>query len=201
MKIIYLCVVIKSLTLKLLKMQKQTLTISQADALTLFLNVDKSKEVNLLYQCKVDMNKEKTNIGTKELNIYHNLIEKIVSINVKLSNYHKRVIVNGEKEGIDMSNWQTDKPSGKHHISYCVLAKDTDTNVKYLGYECVQGFAKPKTEYIFQNQPIDKVIFAKWLKDSSKSQKQPQQNEVIWRTLGFDNIKEFTLDSVRYVIQ
>lgn len=182
-------------------MRNETRNISYNEMKTLFLNIEKCKEVNLLYEVTLEMNKEKTKEGTKERNPYHNQIKKRVNGNFKLSNYTKRVKVNGEKEGIDMSNWETDKPSGKHHISYCVCENDTNPEIHYLGYESVQGFTKPKVEYLFENNPIDKVIFEKWMKDSSSSQKQPQENEVIWRTITLTNIKEFTLDSVRYVVE
>lgn len=182
-------------------MKKETKKIDYDGMKTLFMNIDKCKEVNLFYEVLVEMNKEKTKQGTYELNTYYGKVKKRVSGNFKLSEYTKRVITNGTKEGYDMSEWTTNKPTGKTPISYCVYKNDKDENILYLGFESVQNFTKPKVEYLFENNPIDKVFFERWMKDSSKSQKQPQTNEVIWRTITLSNIKEFTLDSVRYVVE
>jgi len=183
-------------------MRNETKVINPNEVLTLFLGVDKNKEVNLKYLVEQTMNKEKKNDGTKELNPYYKKVKKLVSINVKLSKYKKRVITNGEKEGFDMSNFESEKPKGKTPISYCVLENDTDPNVKYLGFEPVQNFSKPKIEYYFEGNTIEKHLFDEWVsKTKYEINTQPQENEVMWRTLDLSNLKEFTLDSTRYIVQ
>ena len=82
-------------------MRNETKVINYNEMKTLFLGVDKTKETNLLYEVEVGMNKGKTQTGEKIPNPYLGTT-KVVSGNFKLSDYTKRVIVNGGKEGIDM---------------------------------------------------------------------------------------------------
>ena len=182
-------------------MINETKVINGNEMLTILMNVDKSKQVNLKYLVDQLMNKEKKNDGTKELNPYYNQVKKLVSGNFKLSNYQSRVVVNGTKEGIDMSEWESLKPSGKHYISYCVLEKDTDSNVKYLSFEPIENFSKPQIEYYFEGNTIEKHLFDSWITKKSESSRQPQEKEVMWRTIDLTNIKEFTLDSIRYIVE
>jgi hypothetical protein len=167
------------------------------------MNVDKCKEVNLLYVSKERMNKEKKNDGTKQFNPYFDKVTKKVSVNVKLSKYTKRVINEGTKDGFDMSNWVTEKPKGKTPISYCVLENDTDTTIKYVGFEPIQNFSKPKIEYYFEGTTIEKHLFNDWRIKNSGSEKQPMsdKDQVMWRTLDLSNLLEFTLDSTRYIVE
>jgi hypothetical protein len=183
-------------------MRNETKVINGTEVLPLFMNVEKGITTNLKYLVEQVMNKEKKNDGTKELNPYYKKVKKLVSINVLLSNYKKRVIVEGEKEGLDMTNFESEKPKGKHHISYCVLENDTDPNVKYLGFEPVDNFSKPQIEYYFEGTTIEKHLFDDWVsKTKYESNTQPQEKEVMWRTLDLSNLKEFTLNSTRYIVQ
>jgi hypothetical protein len=167
---------------------------------SVLMEIEVSKETNLKYNVLVDMNKGKTDTGEKIPNPYYGT-RKLVNGNFKVGNYKKRVINNGEKEGFDMSDFEPEKPKGKHHISFCVLQNDTDENVHYLGYESVQGFSKPKVEYYFEGVSIEKHLFQQWMKKEYSSNTQPQNNEVIWRTIDLRNIKEMTLNSIRYIVQ
>ena len=82
-------------------MRNETKVINYNEMKTLFLGVDKTKETNLKYEVEVGMNKGKTQTGEKIPNPYLGTT-KVVSGNFKLSDYTKRVIVNGGKEGIDI---------------------------------------------------------------------------------------------------
>jgi hypothetical protein len=181
-------------------MRNETKVINYNEMKTLFLGVDKTKETNLKYEVEVGMNKGKTQTGEKIPNPYLGTT-KVVSGNFKLSDYTKRVIVNGGKEGIDMTEWETEKPKGKTPISFCLYVNDNDTNINYLGFEPVQNFSKPKVEYYFEGNTIEKHLFEQWMKKESENTKQPQEKEVMWRTLNLRNIREFTLDSTRYIVQ
>jgi len=180
-------------------MRNETKVINYNEMKTLFLGVDKTKETNLLYEVEVGMNKGKTQTGEKIPNPYLGTTKK-VSGNFKLSKYEQRVINNDLKEGGE-GNFESLKPSGKTPISFCLLEKDTDSEVNYLGFEPVQNFSKPKVEYYFEGNTIEKHLFEQWLKKESESTRQPQEKEVMWRTINLRNIREFTLDSTRYIVQ
>ena len=183
-------------------MINETKVINPNEVVTLFMNVDKGITTNLKYFVEQVMNKEKKNDGTKQVNPYYKKVMKLVSINVLLSNYKKRVIVEGEKQGLDMSEFEVQKPKGKHHISYCVLENDENPNVKYVGFEPVDNFSKPKIEYYFEGNTIEKHLFDSWVNNTKyESNTQPQDKEVMWRTLDLSNLKEFTLNSVRYIVE
>jgi hypothetical protein len=109
-------------------MRNETKVINYNEMKTLFLGVDKTKETNLLYEVEVGMNKGKTQTGEKIPNPYLGTTKK-VSGNFKLSGYTQRVTNNGEREGIDMTDWETEKPKGKTPISFCLYVNDNDTNI------------------------------------------------------------------------
>lgn len=180
-------------------MRNETKVVNYNEMKSLFLGVDKTKETNLKYEVEVGMNKGKTQTGEKIPNPYIGTT-KVVSGNFKISNYEQRVRNNGVREGIEPT-FESLKPSGKTPISFCLYEKDTDNEVNYLGFEPIENFSKPKVEYYFQGNTIEKHLFEQWLKKESESSRQPQEKEVMWRTINLRNIKEFTLDSTRYIVQ
>ena len=156
---------------------------------SLFLSVETNTFINLKYEVVVGMNK--TN------NPYYNEVTKLVSGNFLIGNeYGKRVGSNGRKEGI-IEEFIPLNPKGKHHISLCVLEKDTDHNVHYLSYEYFEG-VKPQVEYFHNEQTIERSLFQSFETKKSESSRQPQEKKVNWRTLTLSNIKEFTLNGQRY---
>lgn len=196
----YICVSINNKTIT--KMKNETKVINPNEVVPLFMSVDKGVPTNLKYFVEQVMNKEKKNDGTKQLNPYYKKVMKLVSINVLLSNYKKRIEVEGGKEGIDVSNIEVQKPKGKHHISYCVLENDNDSSIKYLGFEPLKNFSKPQIEYYFEGNTIEKHLFDSWInKTEYEVSTQPQENQIMWRTLDLSNLKEFTLNSVRYIVE
>jgi hypothetical protein len=60
---------------------------------------------------------------------------------------------------------------------------------------------KPTSEFIFEGNTIDKMIFDKWIGESSNYENQPQERKVEWTTLTIDNIKEISLNGEKYEIE
>ena len=60
---------------------------------------------------------------------------------------------------------------------------------------------KPTSEFIFEGNTIDKMIFDKWISDSDNYGNQPQERKVKWTTLTLTNIKEISIDGTKYLIK
>jgi len=58
-----------------------------------------------------------------------------------------------------------------------------------------------KSEFIFENDSIDKVLFQDFLVKKSESSRQPQENKHKPQSFKLESIKEITLSGVKYIIQ
>lgn len=174
---------------------KQTLNITKTELITLLSEVNSSTFVNLVTETKVRMNK--TN------NPYFEQVIKKSSSNYLMGNdYGNRVITNGEKEGIptEENTFEVEEMKGKKHISKVVCI---DTKTESVHYLMVERFdeIKPKVEYIYQNNPIDKTLFESYLVKVSESNKQPQERKVKVLTYKIDNIKEISFNGNKYIVE
>jgi hypothetical protein len=59
----------------------------------------------------------------------------------------------------------------------------------------------PKVEYTFEGNPIDKQLFESYLVKVSESKKQPQERKVKVITPKIENIKSFTLEGIKYIVE
>ena len=169
-----------------------TQTITRQELINLLMVQEKGTFTNVLMETKVIMNKKD--------NPYFDKVIKRSKCNYLLgSSYEQRVNTNYEKEGIE-ETFVTEKPSGKTHISKCLLVKDTDTNIVYVQLERFDEI-KPTNEYIFEGNPIEKVMFESFMKKVYESTKQLQERKVSVITPNIDNIKEMSLNGTRYIIQ
>ena len=178
---------------------KQNLTISQQDLISLLNEIENPTFVNIVSTTNVKMNKEKTKEGNKELNPYYNKVTKLRKGNFLIgSDYEKRVQKNDKKEGGE-GNFQSQESKVGTHISKCVLFNER-LNKYYLSHEKFPK-VKPKNEFLFEGNTIDKMLFEKWIGESNNYENQPQENKVEWTTLTIDNIKEISLNGIHYIIQ
>lgn len=165
--------------------------ITQSQLETLLLGVEKSTFIHLVTVTPVTMKKTG--------NPYHNKVKKRSSCNYLIGNdYEKRVNNNMKKEGVEPS-FKSSNLSGKEHISKCVL-KDTTTGLKR--YLMVERFVevKPKVEYLYEGNVIDKQLFEGYMNKVYESKSQPQEVKVIVNTPLLENIKEITLNGQKYEI-
>jgi hypothetical protein len=165
--------------------------ITQTQLETLLMGVEKSTFVHLVTETIVKMNKRN--------NPFFDKVIKRSSCNFLIGNdYEKRVNSNISKEGGE-SNFESGELSGKEHITKCVL-KDKTTGLKR--YLMVERFkeVKPKVEFIFEGNSIDKTLFESYMGKVSENKSQPQEKKVIVNTYLLEKIKEITLNGEKYKI-
>ena len=178
---------------------KEVVTINQLELISILNTIEKPTFTHIVSETIVRMNKGKTKEGNKENNPYHNLITKVKRGRFLIgSDYESRVNNNDIKEGGEGSFKSQESKVGVH-ISKCVLFNEK-LNKYYLSHEKFPE-VKPKSEYVFEGNTIDKMIFDKWISDSGNYENQPQERKVEWTTLTLSNIKEISLNGTKYLIK
>ena len=173
-------------------MINQTLRITRTDMVSVFNNVEKPTFVNLVTNTIVRMNK-------KGNPYYEDKVIKHQSSNFYIgSTYEDRVNNNRVKEDKE-NNFVSSIPSGKRHISKCILT-DTKTETKF--YLMCEWFKRsyPKISYKFQNDSIDKVLFEDYLVKRTESVKQDLDKKVNIVTYGMESIKEVRMNKTLYIL-
>ena len=172
-------------------MINQTLRITRPDMVSVFNNVVKPTFVNLVTDTIVGMNKKG--------NPYHDQVIKHQSSNFYIgSTYEDRVNNNLIKEGKE-NNFVSSTPSGKRHISKCILT-DTKTETKF--YLMCEWFKRsyPKISFEFEGNMIERELFMSYEVKRKESEKQEVENKVNVVTYGMDSVQEIRMNKVRYVM-
>lgn len=165
--------------------------ITVSELVEILKSVEKSTFVHLVTETKVGMNK--TN------NPYYDKVIKRSSCNYLIGNdYEKRVQSNEKKEGIE-STFKSVKPSGKSHVSKCVLVDDKTQQTYYLMVERFDEI-EPKNEFIFDGNFIEKQLFKDYMVKVSESKKQEQEKKVMVITPKIENIKEISINKEVYEV-
>jgi hypothetical protein len=173
-------------------MINQTLRITRTDMVSVFNNVEKPTFVNLVTNTIVRMNK-------KGNPYYEDKVIKHQSSNFYIgSTYEDRVNNNRLKENKE-NDFVSSIPSGKKHISKCILT-DTKTETKF--YLMCEWFKRsyPKISYKFQNDSINKVLFEDYLVKRTESVKQDLDKKVNIVTYGIESIKEVRMNKTLYIL-
>jgi hypothetical protein len=173
-------------------MINQTLHITRTDMVLVLNEVVNPTFVNLVTETKVRMNK-------KGNPYYDDKVIKCLSSNFYIgSTYEDRVNNNLVKEDKE-NNFVSSTPSGKRHISKCILT-DTKTETKF--YLMCEWFKRsyPKISYKFQNDSIDKVLFEDYLVKRTESVKQDLDKKVNIVTYGMESIKEVRMNKTLYIL-
>jgi hypothetical protein len=135
-----------------------------------------------------------------EINPYYKMLKKVSTKTYRLvTDYQKRVWENLKREGKDPSTFEVQSPSGKTHISKCLLT-DTETHTKR--YVMIEWFPeiKGKTEYFQGNDQIGRELFSKWMTDyNSSNEKQGLDREVKPITPLFESIVSFRVNGMEYI--
>ncbi len=170
---------------------KTTSHITRNELITLLMSVEKSTFVNVVMETKVRMNK--TN------NPYYDKVIKRSKCNFLIGNdYETRVGTNYGNEGLE-NTFVVEKPSGKTHISKCVLVDDKTQSTHYVMLERFDEI-KPTNEYIYEGNSIEKIMFESYMTKVYESQKQEQERKVKVITPKIENIKEISLGGTHYII-
>ena len=172
------------------KRNKEIKEITKDELLTLLLSVDKPKFTQLLTETNVRMNK--TN------NPYYDQIKKVTRGKFLIGgDYEMRVINESKKSGLDTSFESLENKTGRH-LSKCVLFNE-EKNQHYLMCEYFTEVPL-KTEHYFEGNQIEKTLFENWLVKKSESSRQPQDRKVNVVSYKLENIKEISLNGVKYII-
>ena len=166
--------------------------ITKQELINLLNQVEKQTFVHIVMETKLRMNKTG--------NPYFDLITKRSSGNYLIgTDYEKRVNSNMSKEGVEEPNFEVEPPKGKRHISKCVLIDTKTETVHYLMMERFDE-VKPQVEYLMDGDPIEKQLFQDYMVKVYKSMKQTQDRKVTPITPKIDNIKEMSIDGMKYEV-
>ncbi len=179
--------------------QKEIKRVTQEEIIAILNTIEKPTFTHIVSETIVKMNKEKTKEGNKEENPYHNKVEKVKRGRFLIgSDYESRVNNNDIKEGGE-GTFKSQESKVGVHISKCVVFNKR-LNRHYLSHEKFPK-VKPTSEFVFEGNTIDKMIFEKWIGESSNYENQPQENKVEWTTLTISNIKEISLNGTKYIVE
>lgn len=157
----------------------------------LFMSVTKPEMINLVTETIPAMNKTG--------NPYHNAIVKKSKSNFLLcTDYGKRVNNNRVKEEKD-NDFVPQAPKGKKHLSPCVLTDEKTETKLYLMVERFDEI-KPKVQFFFNDEPIDKAMFQEFLPKQYESNTQDLNREVMPLTYLFDSIVAFSFRGRKYSV-
>lgn len=182
-------------------LSKSRVQVSVEELVNIIDNVQGSPFVNIKMKTLHREVLKKSKLDGSE-NPFYKEIFKVTEKTYKIvTNYEKRVHNNLVKEEKDPNDFEVQSPSGKKHLTNCIL---TDTKTETKRYIMVEWFpeVKGKTEYFHIDTPIEKVVFEKWISERENTNtKQGLDRNVTPITPDFDNILEMTFMGVRYVLQ
>jgi hypothetical protein len=108
------------------------------------------------------------------------------------------VNVNRDKEGKE-TDFVSQTPKGKKHLSPCVLTDEKTETKLYLFVERFDEI-KPKVQFFFNDEPIDKAMFQEFLPKQYESNTQDLDREVKPLTYLFDSIVAFSFRGRKYSV-
>jgi hypothetical protein len=164
--------------------------INQQQLLELLMCVEKSTMVHLVTETKVRMNKKN--------NPYFDKVIKRNSSNYLIGNeYETRVGNNEKKEGME-GTFESEKNTQGVHVSKCVLFNEK-LNTYYLQYEYFLE-SKPKVEFLENGNSIERQLFQSFEIKKSETTRQDQERKVLFQSFKLENIKELSLNKIKYQI-
>ena len=173
-----------------MKVTQITKAITSSELVEILKKVEKGTFSNILTETTVRMNKKN--------NPYFGLITKIASQNVLLgSNYENRVNNNLLKESKDTDFIAQSSKVG-NHVSNCVLFNE-NTQLFYLQAEYF-GEIKPQIEYYYNENLIEKQLFAEFMPQKSVPNQNGLENKVNIFSPKIENIKQITLNKIKYIV-
>jgi hypothetical protein len=173
-----------------MKVTQITKAITSSELVEILMKVQKGTFANILTETNVRMNKKN--------NPYFGLITKVSSQNILLgSNYENRVNNNLLKESKE-NDFIAQSSKVGNHISSCVLFNE-NTQLYYLQAEYF-GEIKPQIEYYYNGNIIEKQLFAEFLPQKSVPNQNGLDNKVNIFSPKIENIKQITLNKIKYIV-
>ena len=172
---------------------KNTLKINSNELLTILSNIETPTFTHIVSQTKPKMNKTG--------NPYFDKVIKTSKGNYFIGgNYEDMVRVRQGKEGMEPDFVSLPCTVGtKVEGTRCVQFNEK-LNRYYLQYFIFES-SNIKSEYTFEGNTIDKVLFENFLVKKSESSRQPQENKHIPQSFMLSSIKEITLNGTKYLIE
>jgi hypothetical protein len=134
----------------------------------------------------------------KTNNPYFGLITKKSEIKILIgSNYQNRVNNNLEKEN-KVSDFIAESCKVGQHVSECVLFNE-NTQLHYLQYEYFKEI-KPKVNYYYNDNIIELEKFIEFIPEKTTANQNGLVKKVNSITVKIENIKEISLNKIRYII-
>jgi len=179
------------LFLGIVKNKNLVMKITKNELISILSKQEKGTFVNLVTEIIVRMNKKR--------NPYYGKVIKRSKCNYLLGvEYESRVRTNEEKEGLN-PDFKTEKNKVGQHVSKCVLFNEK-TRLHYVTVERFDEI-KPNVEYLFEGNSIDKVLFNDFIIKYKESKKQEQNKKVHVISFTIDNVKELTLNKIKYEVE
>jgi hypothetical protein len=161
--------------------EKTRMNVTTSELLSVLMTQEKGTFSHLVTKTKVRMNKTG--------NPYHDLVTKVTRMNVLLGvNYDTRVINNTENP-----DFVPEKNNVGDKVTKCVRFNEK-YNRFYLDYEWFNQ-VKPQSEFVFNGDPIEKVMFESYMVKSS-----PNKYGVNFQSVTVDNIVECHMNGIEYVV-
>ena len=160
------------------------MNISRKDFITLTNTLNPRVSFSNLFQItKPRMNKG----GRQGLNVYYEKIKKITRTRVLVGmDYEQR------RQKTDPNFKVSENRVFDTHLN-SFLGYNSKLGRYYLKYEWFDN-VPPKSEFMFDGNPIDKKLFEEWLVKSSGG-------ELNYQVVDLNNLQEITLDKVKYILE
>jgi hypothetical protein len=167
-----------------------TKAITSSELIVILNEVKKGTFANILIETNVRMNKKN--------NPYFGLITKKTEIKILLgSNYENRVNNNLDKENKE-TDFVAESCKVGGHVSECVLYNE-NTNLFYLQYEYFKEI-KPKVEYYYNDNLIELEKFIDFVPEKKSANQKGLLKKVNSITVKIENIKEISLNKIKYIV-
>jgi hypothetical protein len=173
-------------------MKKQTLTINQIELIILLKGVKRPTFTSIVSETNPKMNK--TN------NPYFDKVVKKSKGNYFIGgSYEDMVNTRMVKEGLQPTFESMECSVGQKVEGSTCLQFNEKLNRHYLQY-FIFPTSNIKSEFIFENNSIEKVMFEDYLVKKSESSRQPQDNKHTPQSFKIESIKEISLNGNHYIV-
>ena len=163
--------------------------VNQSEILEILMNVDKPTFVHIVSETEPSMSKTGNPfLGTKKVSRGTYFIG---------GTYEQMVEILMKKEGIQ-GTFTSDKCTIGEHVTKCVQFNER-LNRYYLQYFTFKT-SKIKSKFYFGGNEIEKTLLESYLKKSSPSSKQPQENKLDVKSFKIESIKFISLNKVKYEV-
>jgi hypothetical protein len=176
-----------------MKTQKTVTTITSSELLTILSNVEKPTFTFIVSETKPRMNK--TN------NPYFDQVFKRSRGKYFIGgSYEDMVRIRQGREGLEMDFVSESCTVGTKVEGTKCLQFNERLNRFYLQYFIFET-SKIKSEFSFEENTIDKVLFESFLVKKSTTSRQPQEDKHLPQSFMLSSIKEISLNGNKYIVE